>query len=582
MTGFVLAHLLALVLLGLSAWGAGTLVTRPLSRSGTAGLLPIRIAAGLAVSGAALFAAGSAGALRPAASLLLVALASCAGIAALRDLRSEAPASRGVVVAVALAAAPVFALALYPPIAFDETLYHLPTVERFAVTGGLPFIDHLRVPVFPHLDEVLRVPLFQLGGDVATHLLSIVATLVTAGLMIAWFAGRGDEPAGWVAAALFCSSPLVVQLATTGYVEALLTMFVAASFFALDRWFATGATAWLVAAGVFAGSAASVKYLGLFWVGVVALIVFVRGEARWRSATIVALAAVAAMTPWYGRILWHTGNPIFPFASGIFGSTAWDIVPASPRTLGERILAFVRLPWDLMFARARTGYQPPLSPFLAALAPLVVARAFRNRLTSLLAITVAAWCAVWIWLPPDARYLEPALPLAGVAGALALRELANRFAIGSRRAFAIAALVIVLPGVAYAAYRIARSGAIPVDAASRDAWLERRIPEYRAIAFLNGRSDRSTVAWLCGGEQLAYHFRGELIGDLSGPARFEFARDARDEAELDRRAGALGARYLVVVKGQCAVPALGAVRQGSRFARIYDDERVTVWERSAR
>ncbi|MBI2212526.1 MAG: glycosyltransferase family 39 protein, partial [Acidobacteria bacterium] len=442
-------------------------------------------------------------------------------------------------------------------------------------------IAHLRVPVFPHLDEVLRVPLFQLGGDVATHLLSILATLVTAGLLLAWFTERGDAAAGWLASALFLSAPLVVQLATTGYVEALLTMFVTASFYALDRWRDSEEVGWLLAAGVFAGCSASVKYLGLFWVGVSFLLVLAHGGRRMRSALLFALAVCLALAPWYGRIVYYSGNPLFPFASGIFGSTAWDIVTEEPRTLGDRCLALVRLPWDLLFARERAGLQPPFSPFLLALIPLAAMRAFGNGLVRALLIITLAWSVVWLWLPADARYLEPAIPLACVAGTIAVREVLIRGTKDRRRLFAVAAIVVLSPSVLYALYRIDRNGAIPLDRPGRDAFLSARVPEYGAIAFMNARSDENDVAWLCGGEQLAYHYRGEMFGDFAGAARFTLLTSARDERELATRAKSLDARYLLIVKRSCSIPALESGSPLSQFARVYDDQVTTVYERTA-
>lgn len=573
---------MAFLVLAAAAFGCGSLVSRTLVCADLVGLVSLRIAAGLAILGALLFALGLAGHLDATASSLVAAGAVAAGVMRIRDVRDAARPGLVATAGIVLCVVPLFILSLYPPLAFDETLYHLPTVKRFAQSAALPFIDYLRVPVFPHLDEVLRVPLFLLAGDVATHLLSLLATLVTAGLVFAWFRERGEAPAGWLAAALFLSGPLVVQLATTAYVEALLTMFVTAAFYSFDRWWRSGATSWLVAAGAFAGCAASVKYLGLFWAGVLFLGVLLRGRPGVRNAIVFALAAGVALAPWYGRILYFRGNPIFPFASRIFGSTDWDIVSAAPRSVGERLVALCRLPWDVLFARERVSLQPPSSPFLVALLPVVALRALRDPLVRVLTLVVAAWCAVWIWLPPDARYLEPALPLASAAGALAIDSMLSRFEFDRKRAFGIAAIVVLLAAPLYSLFRIGRYGALPVDQPSRDALLARQVPQYGAIAFMNARSLPSDIAWLCGGEQLAYHYRGLMFGDFSGSARFGLLTTARDEAELDRRAARLGARFIVVVKQSCEVPALAAGGTVRPFTLVYDDSTTAVYERASR
>ena len=62
---------------------------------------------------------------------------------------------RAAAVGLIAVSAPFFLLALYPPTAFDETLYHLPFAREFVRTGGVPFLPDLRFPVFPQLAEIL-------------------------------------------------------------------------------------------------------------------------------------------------------------------------------------------------------------------------------------------------------------------------------------------------------------------------------------------------------------------------------------------------------------------------------------------
>jgi len=151
---------------------------------------------------------------------------------------------------------------------------------------------------FPDPGGVFGVPRFQLGGDAAAHLLSLLATLVTIGLIISWFDERGERESGWIAAALF-SAPIVVQLATTGYVEMLMTMFVTAGFYAFVRWRRSDRTGCLVAWGILAGSAASGEFLRSYGLGPVFPGALVPGEfgPRYQIVDWFALAAAARATP---------------------------------------------------------------------------------------------------------------------------------------------------------------------------------------------------------------------------------------------------------------------------------------------
>ena len=143
----------------------------------------------------------------------------------------------------------------------------------------------------------------------------------------------------------------------------------------------------------------------------------------------------------------------------------------------------------------------------------------------------------------------------------------------------MAAIVVLLPSLVYALYRLEKNGPIPHDESARATWLAKRVPEYGAISFLNRKAGDNDVVWLCGGEELAYQFRGEMIGDQSGTARFALITSARDEAALDRRAALLNARYLLVVKRSCSVPALQSSASATRFRLRYADATTEVFER---
>src|SRR5579863_1757221 len=190
---------------------------------------------------------------------------------------------------------PFALLTLYPPTAFDATLYHLPFARAFAATGSLPFLPAMRIPIFPQLLETLFALLLPFAGDLAAHAVALIATILTASLLLLW--GRRVSPAaGWIAAAAFAGSPLVVYLAGTAYVEPGLVLFATAACYAAARWRDGGGEGWLTLAALFAGAAADTKYLGLLVLASVALaaaVVTPAGPAvpRWRRLARVAAAA---------------------------------------------------------------------------------------------------------------------------------------------------------------------------------------------------------------------------------------------------------------------------------------------------
>jgi hypothetical protein len=191
---FIGQHAGALAVMLLVAAAAGTAV------GGAQIPLAARSALGLAVAGQLFVVLGALGALHPWAFVGFAVLALAGGAArmergelSLRAVRALTPATLMALVV----AAPLFVLALHPPLAFDETLYHLPIVQALADSAAIRFVPRMRFPVFPELHEALCVPGFLAFGDVATHLVSVAELLILAGLLVAWARARHFSSPSW-------------------------------------------------------------------------------------------------------------------------------------------------------------------------------------------------------------------------------------------------------------------------------------------------------------------------------------------------------------------------------------------------
>lgn len=537
---FFASHAAILTLLLVTAAGAGTLAV------GVGEGLSLRAALGLALCAHACFFLAAVGQLRPLPLIALTIVAIAGGAVRARGIAR--PSASHVVVGLAVIA-PLFVLALYPPIAFDETLYHLPFVRALAHDGALRFLPAMRFPVFPQLHELLCVPVFLLGGDIATHLVALAEVVVTAALLIEW-ARRYDVRAGWLAAALFLGSPLVIQLATITYVEAALALFVAAGFYALDR------ERFLIA-GLFLGTACSVKYLGWYFVLAALIVVLVRTAARRREAGMFAIACGAVVLPTTTWIVMKTHDPFFPFAS----TSLWSLPPSRVVSFGERFVGALRVLWDVTFARGRMNHQPPVTPLLVGMVAVVIAASIRDTRARWVALLCAGYVAIFACLPQDSRYLVPLLPLLSVVSAVVV---ARRWG----KAASVIALLAVAPGVAYAGYRIALQGVPPVTASQRSVWLSQRVPAYRALV----RAGNERV-YVCGGEQLKDDASGELLGDFNGPFSYErVLSNAHDTALIAQRLRRIDARYFLVVKQSCQSP-----RPNGGMILTYEDAAAQLW-----
>jgi 4-amino-4-deoxy-L-arabinose transferase-like glycosyltransferase len=584
---FVTRHLMTAVLLTISALLCGRRVVARLTADALETWL-LGTTLGLVVLADAGFLLALGGRLAATPLLGLVALVHLASrswwrsaLHGARALLRRDGAARLLAVAVA-AVAPFFVMALYPPTAFDATLYHLPFARAFAASGRLPFLPDLRFPVFPQLNEVLFAEVLLVAPDIDAHLVALVATLLCAGIVFTWGRAAFSAGVGALAAAIYLGNPLVAYLGTTGYVEALATLLGTAALYCAWRWWESPDGAWLLLAGVFAGSAASVKYLGLFFVLASAgVIAFRRRGSRAADVAMFVAAATIAAAPWYGRILFHTGNPVFPFLSEIFGANAWDpdhlVSPRATLAGGGHVLPFLlTLPFDAVFDRAKTGLVPPLSPVYLLVTPLLVVEAWRDRRVRRLLGVACAYLLLLPLLPHDARYVVPILPLTSLAVAASTRRTVAALAacVRVRRASVLTAIALLCfaPGWLYGWYRAARQGPVPLDHAAREAYLARELPAYGAVQYLNRTHGADYTVYALFAENLPYLAEGRFIGDVFGPARFALVVPLLSDPEaLAHTLEALGADYLLIARDHAPLHVNDELRAPQHFQMVYSD-----------
>jgi hypothetical protein len=425
-----------------------------------------------------------------------------------------------------LALLPLILLALYPPLAFDETLYHLPYIESIARSGAISFRGDIRFGVFPLLHELLCVPLFVAFGATATHLMATLELALLGALVIAWPARRD---AGLLAAAIVLGNPAMLLPSSVTYVDVALTLFVAAGFFALQR-------ERPLLAGFLLGTSTAVKYLG--WFFVVAALLYV--GRRWPKY--IAGVAVGAL-PMLLRIFILTGDPLHPYLRH-----SWAGVGVSEGDAATRVLRFVRLLYDMTFAREYVNQQPPYTPFfvLALIIGIFVAR--RSRLGAICLAYLIAFVTV---MPADSRYLLPLVPLVAVAAAQFLTKY-------EPRTLRMIAIVAAIPLVLYPMYWIARRGLPP--------WrydVHERIPSLRALEHKGPGG-----VYVCGAEELKWFGKDELIGDHFGP--YAYPTMARD--------GLPDVPWVLISKRSC--PERWRTPFTRNATRVYEDDAAELWKRT--
>ncbi len=527
----------------------------------------------------------------------------------------------------AAAALAGFAAALAPDVEYDAVWYHLYFPRLFLEHGRLVDLPAEYVSLYPMTWELWfgYGLAFTPGAATLLH----TACLPLAGAA-AFALARAAAPAAspWLAAALFVTVPTMIWEASTAYVDLAVALHTTLVLLALVRYGRTGARQWLLLAAVNLGVALASKHVTLVVVALVcpglALCSWLRDRRVGRAlgdATALGLVALAFALPWYVRTWLATGNPLFPELYGLFGGPPdrWNAASDAglrrffarfgyPRTLANQLL----LPWHLTMHAARFGGTP--GPALLALVPLALLGGLTRAGRWVLAF---AACYVALWASPLAtfqfRWVAPALPALAVVGAhgyarmtAALGAAAGRWraAAASVAPLALGALLLLqTPAftrlhvrdataedpwagwLAHTLYQVPLR--VVVGAESRDAYLARSVPTYRAWQWA-ARSlppGARVLAW-AGGDHFYSH--NDRVWAFAARAHATaFAPAGEDSAAL---AGlrALGVTHLLVEERFLARNGMSDRRwddyalttaraRAAWYDVVYRDDRCTVY-----
>ncbi|MAY73390.1 MAG: hypothetical protein CMJ31_01460 [Phycisphaerae bacterium] len=353
--------------------------------------------------------------------------------------------------------------------AYDVLSYHLALPLQWADAGRVAPLDTNVYSYLPSYLESLYTLVLTLdlgvmpGGRAdaftACHMLSAALTLTAAWTLahaarrLAVLADRRERrhAAATIAAAVTLATPWVIVTGSIAYNEpAVLALGAAALLAAIAPRLTPVRRATLCA--IIVGAATGVKPTALFLVGpaigVLLIAMLTKGPNAKRLPVALAIGVVVGLTmlaPWMARNAIANGNPVFPFATDLFGAgawtedqvAAWTTAHANDFTIPERLGAML---WTAPIAspdapaveRFRGMANPQwLAFFPVAFACLIGAIALGARhlraVTTLLASGLVAGVIAWLLLTHiQSRFLLPLVVIASPAIGLAIAALPRR------------------------------------------------------------------------------------------------------------------------------------------------------------
>lgn len=298
-----------------------------------------------------------------------------------------------------------------PEIQPDAITYHLGLTAEYLRLHAFPqrvgFYE-----VLPQGMEMLYAAAFSIGRHSAAKLVhfALLACTVPLIVMIARRLKLSDL-AGYAAAILYVTAPVVGVSGTSTYTDAGLVFFHLIAFYLLLVWRDDGMTGYVFAAGLAAGFCFAIKFTGLL-AAPLALLFVVITRPRVRDALLLSAGAAIAIAPWMLRALILTGNPLAPLFNAWFPNEFFSV--SAEQTLSHTIRTYdgfqwSHAPWDWGFGGRLQGVTGPVVYLL----PFAIL-AWRRKAAQV------ALCAGLLLLTPilynvGTRFLMPALPLLALA-----------------------------------------------------------------------------------------------------------------------------------------------------------------------
>lgn len=329
------------------------------------------------------------------------------------------------------------AAALLPTTDYDALGYHLLAPKEWFQSGRISFLEHNVYASFPFLTEmftllamVARRDWFE-GGLVGQAILWSFGPMTAAAIALATRRSFGSK-AGWLAAAIYLSTPWTYRLSSIPYVEGALLFYTILAIDAAGRDTSRSS----ILAGVFAGSAIGCKYPAVLMTVLPAMawMWFSTSKVhRGRATTWFFVSAVFASATWLIRNLVWTGNPVFPLLYDWIGGQPWSDELQRRFALAHRSNDF-RWATLVPYAIDVLGRSDWQSAVIFAFAPLAILGAARRTAIAWWLLVVLEYLVYWglthrldrFWLP-----LEPlAAALAG-AGAVWSERLSWRIVAGA-------------------------------------------------------------------------------------------------------------------------------------------------------
>lgn len=348
-------------------------------------------------------------------------------------------------------------LNLTPPISRDALIHHLAIPKLWLKHGGfyeIPWADYSYYPMYINL---LYLVCLYFKNDIIPKFIHFAFGFATGWLIFFYLKEKFDRNWGLLGMVIFITTPIVIWLSTSVYVDLGMTFFTTASVLSFVKWRDSEYSQfkWILIASCCMGMAAGSKYNALItWVILNLILMFSYAKDTQKQTTTLKygftffIIAALVASPWYLKNYIQTGNPFYPLFNSFFLSLHHQPVheiiqnQATEKIgrlsffkmrevmYGETFWETLLIPIRMFFQGEDNSYryfQGVLNPILIVFSPFIllnkkyVRDKYLFTFYSILFITMA-----YFLTEKQVRYILPVLPFLSILAVMGIKELTDK------------------------------------------------------------------------------------------------------------------------------------------------------------
>jgi hypothetical protein len=424
-------------------------------------------------------------------------------------------------------------LNLTPPISRDALIHHLAVPKLWLKHGGIYEIPWANFAYYPMNINLLYAVCLYFNNDIAPKFIHLAFGMGSGFLIYFYIKPKYSRNWGLLGMVIFITTPIVIWLSTTAYVDLGMTFFSTASVMAFIKWRDSEYkdVKWFFLSGLGMGIAVGSKYNALiawFILNMLLMLSVVRDTHRQTAALrygiLFFMITAFVASPWYVKNYLQTGNPFYPLFDGVFKSLNHHLTQeAAYRHAIEktRQIGFFKLReimygesfWDTLLIPIRMFFQGKdnsyqffqgvLNPILIIFSPFILLKKRYGKDKFIFAIfTVFFIIAAYFLTAKQVRYILPVLPFLAILAVMGVKDILDK--LGEKTLFSSLRLgntiksmvsIFVLASVAilvifnfiYLKDRIKTINPFPyvLGKETREAFLKHHLLHYDAVEYVN-------------------------------------------------------------------------------------------------